>query len=136
MKNLMRALTLRQQMAIHSDRLAKEASAFADAHSNLWPRRITASQLYGFGNIVRNARRVDDIQIFIRHQAEKAGRARRSDVQGYWGALSKRLAKLDQLAQEIRQQVLEETGESVEMDELHRKLISQFAQHLIAHTGY
>jgi hypothetical protein len=82
MSELAYLLKRKQSIAAWSDRWQAEAARFADGHRDLLPKRITNAQLYGLGNVVRSARRYADIERFIRHQAEKAERAGRLDVQG------------------------------------------------------
>jgi hypothetical protein len=101
MSDLEYQLARRQKIAVWSDRWQSEAARFADSHRDLLPRRITNTQLYGLGNVVRSARRYADIEKFIKHQAEKAGRAGRLDVQGYWNDLETALGKLRGEAQAL-----------------------------------
>jgi len=133
------ALRLRYLLSSWSDRLEKPASTFADEHRDLYPRRITNAQLYGLQNVVRNARGFGEIRRFIQHQGDKANRAGRWDVKGYWDALLKTLSGLKSEAQNLQQQValspIKENTKSV-LDDMHRRLVEEFIQHLIAHSLY
>ncbi|MDZ7339611.1 MAG: hypothetical protein ONB30_13875 [candidate division KSB1 bacterium] len=126
----------KQKIAAWSDRWQAEAARFADAHRDLLPRRITNAQLYGLGNVVRSARRYADVEKFIQHQAEKAGRAGRLDVQGYWNDLQTALGNLRREAQALLKSLPLPAGtESKEaVDALHRELAALYVQHLIAHS--
>jgi hypothetical protein len=119
-------LIRRQKIAAWSDRWQSEAAQFADSHRDLLPRRITNAQLYGLGNVVRSARHYADIEKFIKHQGEKAGRAGRVDVQGYWNNLETALGKLRSVKADSKQT----------LDALHRELAGLYVQHLVAHSVY
>lgn len=128
----------RQKIAAWSDRHQAEAARFADDHRDLLPRRITHAQLYGLGNVVRSARRYADVERFIRHQAEKAGRAGRLDVQGYWNDLETALSKLRGETQALLQglRLPAEADSREALDALHRELAHLYVQHLIAQSLY
>jgi len=138
MSELAHLLKRKQSIAAWSDRWQAEAARFADSHRDLLPRRITSAQLYGLGNVVRSARRYADIERFIRHQAEKAERAGRLDVQGYWNDLKDALGKLRGEAQALLKTLPFPAGmDSREaLDALHRELAELYVQHLIAHSSY
>jgi hypothetical protein len=138
MSELEYLLKRKQSLASWSDRWQAEAARFADSRRDLLPRRITNAQLYGLGNVVRSARRYGDIERFIRHQAEKAQRAGRSDVQGYWNNLKDALGKLRSEAQALLKTLPFPAGmDSREaLDTLHRELAALYVQHLIAHSLY
>lgn len=139
MSDITSVLTLRKQMAIWSDQAQKEAAKFADAHRDLFPRPITNAQLYGLLNMARSAHRFSEIQRFIQHQREKAERAGRPDMHGYWTDLDKALNSLKTETKQLWRQVEvlpPATNESVLLDELHRQLSIEFVQHLIAHSLY
>ncbi len=131
MSELEYLLKRKQSLASWSDRWQAEAARFADSHRDLLPRRITNAQLYGLGNVVRSARCYADIERFIRHQAEKAERAGRSDVQGYWNNLKDALGKLRSEAQALLGMDSREA-----LDALHRELAGLYVQHLIAQSLY
>jgi hypothetical protein len=138
MSELEYLLKRRQSLASWSDRRQAEAARFADSHRDLLPKRITNAQLYGLGNVVRSARRYADIERFIRHQAEKAERAGRLDVQGYWNDLKDALGKLRGEAQALLKTLLLPAGmdNREALDTLHRELAGLYVQHLIAHSLY
>jgi len=137
MSKLAYLLKRKQSIAAWSDRWQAEAARFADGHRDLLPRRITNAQLYGLGNVVRSARRYADIERFIRHQAEKAERAGRLDVQGYWNDLKDALGKLRGEAQALLKTPPLPAGmDNQEADALHRELAGLYVQHLIAHSLY
>ena len=138
MSELEYLLKRRQSLASRSDRRQAEAARFADSHRDLLPKRITNAQLYGLGNVVRSARRYADIERFIRHQAEKAERAGRLDVQGYWNDLKDALGKLRGEAQALLKTLLLPAGmdNREALDTLHRELAGLYVQHLIAHSLY
>jgi len=131
-------LARRQKVAAWSDRWQSEAARFADSHRDLLPRRITNAQLYGLGNVVRSARRYADIEKFAKHQATKAERAGRLDVQGYWNDLETALGRLRGEAQTLLKNIpLPVEADSREtVDALHRELAGLYVQHLIAHSLY
>jgi hypothetical protein len=138
MSDLEYQLARRQKIAVWSDRWQSEAARFADSHRDLLPRRITNAQLYGLGSVVRNARRYADIEKFIQHQAEKAGRAGRLDVQAYWSDLETALGKLRGEAQALLKTIplpVEADGRQA-LDALHRELAGLYVQHLITHSVY
>lgn len=138
MSDLKYLLARKQKIATWSDRWQSEAARFADSHRDLLPRRITNAQLYGLGNVVRSARRYAEVEKFIKHQADKAGRAGRLDVQGYWNDLAADLGKLRSEAQALLKDLpLPAGADSQEaLDALHRELASLYVQHLIAHSLY
>jgi hypothetical protein len=138
MSDLEYQLARRQKIAAWSDRWQSEAARFADSHRDLLPRRITNAQLYGLGNVVRSARRYADIEKFIKHQAAKAERAGRLDVQGYWNDLEAALGKLRGEAQALLKDIPlpVETDSKQALDALHRELAGLYVQHLIAHSLY
>lgn len=133
--------TLRSRFLVArwSDRLQKPASKFGDDHRDLLPRRITNAQLYGLYNIVRNTRHFSDIRRFIQHQGEKAGRAGRWDVKGYWEDLLKMLNDLKEEAKTLHEQTgplpAAEDPKSA-LEALHCQLVEEYVQHLIAHSLY
>ncbi len=130
-------LKRRQKIAAWSDRWQAEAARFADSHRDLLPKRITNTQLYSLGNVVRSARRYADIERFIRRQAEKAERAGRPDVQGYWNDLKDVLGKLRSEAQALLKTLPSpRTSGREDLDTLHRELARLYVQHLIAHSLY
>lgn len=135
----MESLLLRKQkIAAWSDRWQAAAARFADAHRDLLPRRITNAQLFGLRNVVRSARRYADVEKFIRHQAEKASRAGRLDVQGYWNDLQTALGSLRGEAHALLKDLSlpAETDSKEALDALHRELAGLYVQHLIAHSLY
>jgi hypothetical protein len=138
MSELEYLLKRKQSIAAWSDRWQAEAARFADRHRDLLPRRITNAQLYGLGNVVRSARRYADIERFIRHQAEKAERAGRLDVQEYWTDLKDALGKLRGEAQALPKTLPLPAGMDHQeaLDDLHRELARLYVQHLIAHSLY
>jgi hypothetical protein len=138
MSELEYLLKRKQSIAAWSDRWQAEAARFADGHRDLLPRRITNAQLYGLGNVVRSARRYADIERFIRHQAEKAERAGRLDVQSYWNDLEDALGKLRSEAQALLKTPPLPAGMDHQeaLDDLHRELARLYVQHLIAHSLY
>ena len=138
MSELASQLERKQKIAAWSDRWQAEAARFADSYRDLLPKRITNAQLYGLGNLVRSARRYSDIERFIRHQAEKAERAGRPDVQGYWNNLKDALGKLRSEAQALLKTLPFPAGmDSREaLDALHRELAGLYVQHLIAQSLY
>jgi len=137
MSNLEYLLKRKQRIAAWSDRWQAEAARFADSHRDLLPKRITNAQLYGLGNVVRSARRYADIERFIGNQVEKAKRAGRLDVQGYWNDLKDVLGKLRGEAQALLKTLCPAgAGSQDNLDELHRELIRLYVQHLIAHSLY
>jgi hypothetical protein len=138
MSELEYRLKRKQSIAAWSDRWQAEAARFADGHRDLLPQRITNAQLYGLGNVVRSARRYADIERFIRHQAEKAERAGRLDVQGYWSDLKDALGKLRGEAQALLKTLPLPAGMDHQeaLDDLHRELARLYVQHLIAHSLY
>jgi len=138
MSELEYRLKRKQSIAAWSDCWQAEAARFADGHRDLLPRRITNAQLYGLGNVVRSARRYADIERFIRHQAEKAERAGRLDVQGYWNDLKDALDKLRGEAQALPKTLPLPAGMDHQeaLDDLHRQLARLYVQHLIAHSLY
>jgi len=138
MNDLEYRLMRKQQIAAWSDRWQSDAARFADSHRDLLPRRITNAQLYGLGNVVRNARRYADIEKFVKRQAEKAGRAGRLDVQGYWSDLEAALGKLRGEAQVLLKNIPlpVEADSKQALDALHRELAGLYVQHLIAHSLY
>lgn len=138
MSDLEHLLIRRHKIAAWSDSRQSEAARFADSHRDLLPRRITNAQLYGLGNVVRSARRYADVEKFVRHQAEKAGRAGRLDVQGYWNDLETALGKLRGEAQSLLKAIplSADTDSRQAMDTLHRELAGLYVQHLIAHSLY
>ncbi len=138
MSELAYMLKRKQSIAAWSDRRQADAARFADSHRDLLPRRITNAQLYGLGNVVRSARRYADIERFIRHQAEKAERAGRLDVQGYWNDLKDALGKLRSEAQALLKTLPFPAGMDNRegLDALHRELAGLYVQHLIAHSLY
>ncbi|MGB9879970.1 MAG: hypothetical protein ACPLRM_04335, partial [Anaerolineae bacterium] len=75
---------------------------------------------------------------FIKHQAGKAERAGRLDVQGYWNDLATALSNLRGEAQALLKglPVPPETDTRQVLDALHRKLAELYVQHLIAHSLY
>jgi hypothetical protein len=131
-------LIRRQKIAAWSDRWQSEAAQFADSHRDLLPRRITNAQLYGLGNVVRSARHYADIEKFIKHQGEKAGRAGRVDVQGYWNNLETALGKLRGEAQAVLKTMpfSVKADSKQTLDALHRELAGLYVQHLVAHSVY
>jgi len=138
MNDLEYRLMRKQQIAAWSDRWQSEAARFADGHRDLLPRRITNAQLYGLGNVVRSARRYADVERFIKHQAAKAERAGRLDVQGYWNDLETALGKLRGEAQVLLKNIPlpVEADSKQALDALHRELAGLYVQHLIAHSLY
>jgi hypothetical protein len=156
MSELEYLLKRKQSLASWSDRRQAEAAHFADSHRDLLPRRITNAQLYGLGNVVRSARRYADIERFIRHQAEKAERAGRLDVQEYWTDLKDALGKLRSEALVLWNDLKDALGKlrgeaqalpktlplpagmdhQEALDDLHRELARLYVQHLIAHSLY
>jgi hypothetical protein len=138
MSELAYLLKRKQNIAAWSDRWQAEAARFADSHRDLLPKRITNAQLYGLGNVVRSARRYADIERFIRHQADKAERAGKLDVQGYWNDLKDALGKLRSEAQALLKTLPLPSGAGnwEDLDELHRELAGLYVQHLIAHSLY
>jgi hypothetical protein len=130
MSDLTYPLVLQQRLAAWSDQAQKKAAHFADAHRDLYPRRITNAQLYGLANVSRNARRFEDIKRFMEHQGKKAERAGRLDVRDYWTDLIKALSDLQA---EARQLGIET---KTELDKLHREMAVEFIQHLVAHSSY
>lgn len=138
MSDLEYLLPRKQRIAAWSDRRQAEAARFADSHRDLLPRRITNAQLYGLGNVVRSARRYADMERFIAHQAEKAGRAGRLDVQGYWNDLQTALGNLRGEAQTLLKSLPlpAEIASREAVDALHRELAVLYVQHLIAHSLY
>ncbi|MCR4407436.1 MAG: hypothetical protein NUW24_11030 [Anaerolineae bacterium] len=138
MSDLEYPLLRKQRLAAWSDRWQAEAARFADSHRDLLPRRITSAQLYGLGNVVRSARRYADVERFIKHQAGKAERAGRLDVQGYWNDLVTALSNLRGEAQTLLKglPVPPETDTRQALDALHRELAELYVQHLIAHSLY
>jgi len=138
MSELEYLLKRKQSIAAWSDRWQADAARFADGHRDLLPKRITNAQLYGLGNVVRSARRYADIERFIRHQAEKAERAGRLDVQGYWNDLKDALGKLRGEAQALLKTLPFPAGMDNRegLDALHRELAEVYVQHLIAHSLY
>jgi hypothetical protein len=131
-------LIQRQKIAAWSDRWQSEAAQFADSHRDLLPRRITNAQLYGLGNVVRSARRYADIEEFIEHQSEKAGRAGRPDVQGYWNDLKTAVGRLRGEALALLKTVPPpvEADSKQTLDALHCELVGLYVQHLVAHSVY
>jgi hypothetical protein len=131
-------LIQKEKIAAWSDRWQSEAARFADSHRDLLPRRITNAQLYGLGNVVRSARRYADVEKFIKHQAEKAGRVGRLDVHGYWKDLETALGKLRGEAQTLLKNIPlpVEADSRQALDALHRELASLYVQHLVAHSVY
>ncbi|MGB9880866.1 MAG: hypothetical protein ACPLRM_08900, partial [Anaerolineae bacterium] len=75
---------------------------------------------------------------FIKHQAGKAERAGRLDVQGYWNDLETALGRLRGEAQALFKDLPHPAGiDSREaLDALHRELAGLYVQHLIAHSLY
>jgi len=138
MSELEYLLKRKQSLASWSDRWQAKAARFADSYRDLLPRRITNAQLYGLGNVVRSAWRYGDIERFIRHQAEKAERAGRLDVQSYWNDLKDALGKLRSEAQTLLKTLPlpSGAGNREDLDELHRELAGLYVQHLIAHSLY
>jgi hypothetical protein len=138
MSDLTYQLSRKQKIAVWSDQWQPEAARFADRYRDLLPRRITNAQLYGLGNIVRSAQRYTEVEKFIKHQAEKARRASRLDVQGYWNDLETTLGKLRNEAQTLLKSLsLPVAAESRQaLDALHRELAGLYVQHLIAHSLY
>ncbi len=138
MNTLEYQLVRRKKIAAWSDHWQSEAARFADSHRDLLPRRITNAQLYGLGNVVRSAQRYADIERFIKHQAEKAERAGRLDVQRYWKDLETALGKLRSEAQALLKGLTlpVEADSKQAVDALHRELASRYVQHLIAHSLY
>ncbi len=136
MSTLEYQLPRRKKIAACSYRWQSEAARFADSHRDLLPRRITNAQLYGLGNVVRSAQRYADIERFIKHQAEKAERAGRLDVQGYWNDLETALGKLRGEAQTLLKSLTlpVEADSKQAVDALHRELAGLYVQHLIAHS--
>jgi len=138
MSELAYLLKRKQSIAAWSDRWQAEAARFADSHRDLLPKRITNAQLYGLGNVVHSAGRYADIERFIHHQAEKAERAGRLDVQGYWNDLKDALGKLRNEAQALLKTLPLPAGTDnwEALDALHRELAELYVQHLIAHSLY
>lgn len=138
MSDLEYQLIRRQKIAAWSDRWQPEAARFADRHRDLLPRRITSAQLYGLGNVVRSAQLYAEIERFIQHQAAKAERAGRLDVQGYWNDLETALSKLRSEAQTLLKTLPlpAEADSRQTLDALHRELAGLYVQHLIAHSLY
>ncbi|MBO9339247.1 MAG: hypothetical protein J7464_11115 [Chloroflexus sp.] len=138
MSELEYLLKRKQSIAAWSDRWQAEAARFADGHRDLLPKRITNAQLYGLGNVVHSARRYADIERFIRHQADKAERAGKLDVQGYWNDLKDALGKLRSEAQALLKTlpIPSGAGNREDMDALHLELARLYVQHLIAHSLY
>lgn len=138
MSDLEYLLVRKQKIAAWSDRWQADAARLADAHRDLLPRRITNAQLHGLGNVARSAPRYADVERFIRHQAEKAGRAGRLDVQGYWNDLETALGRLRGEAQTLLKglPLPVELDSRQALDTLHRELTKLYIQHLIAHSLY
>jgi len=137
MSNLEYLLKRKQRIAAWSDRWQAEAARFADSHRDLLPKRITNTQLYSLGNVVRSARCYADIERFIHRQAEKAERAGRLDVQGYWNDLKDVLGKLRGEAQALLKTLRPAgAGSQEDLDTLHCELTRLYVQHLIAQSLY
>jgi len=138
MSELAYLLKRKQSIVAWSDRWQADAARFADGHRDLLPKRITNAQLYGLGNVVRSVGRYADIERFILHQAEKAERAGRLDVQRYWNDLKDALGKLRNEAQVLLKTFPLPAGTDnwEALDALHRELAGLYVQHLIAHSLY
>lgn len=129
-------LQLRKRLAAWSDHRQGEVARFADARRDLLPRWITSAQLHGLANVVGSARSYGTIRRFVDHQAEKAGRAERTEVQAYWVDLRKEFDRLKDEAQDLLRQVLPSSGDEQKtvLDALHRRLVGVWVRHLVAHS--
>ncbi|MDZ7360747.1 MAG: hypothetical protein ONB46_08485 [candidate division KSB1 bacterium] len=137
MSDLKNTITVRKKIAAWSDRFQSEASNFADRFRELLPRRLTNTQLYSLVNVARSASSYHEIKDFIEHQAGKAERAVRKDVQEYWIELSKGLDKLKPEAVKLLTEIDPRLSKDREMvDMIVRKLVIEYVKHLVAQSLY
>lgn len=120
------------------------ATALADEHAYLLPKRITNAQLSGLNSVVQAASHLGEVRAFAQHQAQRAARAARLDVEGYWRALQQALDKLESEASSLAAQgeivppAQPPKGKSSPKppDWLALWLAQEFLQHLVAHSLY
>jgi hypothetical protein len=138
-------LKLRRPVAAWSDgRGLAQATALADQHRYLLPKRITNAQLSGLNGVVQAATDLGQVTAFAQHQGERAARAGRLDVKGYWDALRQALEALEgeagNLAAQAGMTLVPPSGKGKARPKapewLTLWLAQEFVQHLVAHSLY
>ena len=134
-------LALRRELAIWSDQMQKNAAKLANDYRDLLGRRIGSAQLSGLNNIVQSAPKFNDVKKFAHHQGEKAERAGRYDVKGFWEETGEALNGLEneawELANNIGLPVPPKNSKPKELrvalDEICLLLAREWVQHFVAH---
>jgi hypothetical protein len=138
-------LKLRRLVASWSDgRGLAQATTLADQHRYLLPKRITNAQLSGLNGVVQAAANLEQVTAFTQHQGERAARAGRLDVKGYWDALRQALEALEREAEDLATQAGltlapppgKGKARSKAPEWLTLWLAQEFVQHLVAHSLY
>jgi len=128
-------LKLQRMVAIWSDGHGlAQATALAEKHRHLLPKRITNAQLSGLNGLVQAGSSLTQVMGFAQHQGGRAARAGRVDVKGYWDDLREALGRLEGEADRL----LTQAGVPVEglPSKLTLWLAQEFVQHLVAHSLY
>jgi hypothetical protein len=133
---------LARRMARWSDGHEPEAVRQAETYRPLRPKPLTNAQLSSLQNIVEAAPVYSEIRDYLRHQAEKANKAgpAQTELKNYWLDLDKTLGQLRQEAETILTAValkeMTRKDRQTRLDEIHRRLIREYVQHLVAHFLY
>lgn len=125
--------TLVRRLAVWSDEVQKQAVALVDRHRDLIPKRITHAQLSGLQNTVRSAPNMQTIRRFLDHQAQRAGRTGRAEIQAWWQEVRKAMDGLGREVEELSSQPGGMVADRVEREALHLQLVREYVQHLVAH---
>jgi hypothetical protein len=132
-----------QRIIRWSDDHEPDAVRKAETYRPLRPKPLTNAQLNSLQNIVEAAPAYGEIRDYLRHQAEKADKAgpAQAEVKNYWLDLDKTLGELRNDAEDIltattNVQAMSKKDRQTRLDDVHRRLIHEYTQHLVAHCLY
>lgn len=131
MNNIPAFLVLRRRLASWSDAHLEEACAFVKTYAEvMMTRELGNSQLHGLANLARNVPEYAEFTKFLQHQATKAERTGKVKIQQFWQALKAKFDSFRGEAERLTQGLSREQS----VDEIHRRLVLFFVQHLIAES--
>jgi hypothetical protein len=139
---LAQRLIPRLRLAAWSDQAQKPAAQLADQFRDLLDRRIGNAQLSGLNNIVQSAPTFDEVENFIKHQAERAERAGRFEIKEYWNAIGQAIESLKgeglKFANEAGMNIQPKTSKTKEiktaLNFIYLTLVREYVQHFVAHS--
>ncbi|MEW6399738.1 MAG: hypothetical protein AB1503_11350 [Bacillota bacterium] len=133
----MSGLAFSRLVAMWSDRDGyRQATDLAEKHRDLLGRRLSPARLNGLLNAVAAAAAPAEVQAFVRHQVDNAGRREEPDLRQYWLEVGIALRGLEEEANRLATLLGEPAQDAVAVEEMHLQLIRRFVQHLVVHSLY